>query len=294
MTKIVLAIQAEWKTIGFATRKGGAEAYERFRTACDRFFRTKSAALKANRERLNSNLALKQALIEKVEAIKESEEWGSTTKRLVELQNEWKSIGPVPQKVSDTIWKQFNTACNYFFKRKNEANATQHKEEEANLTLKNALIEELKTIVEEGADNALQAVRDLQKRWNEIGHVPYNKKEKLFRRYRELCDKFYDARHEQVGRLRMENFRRGVAGMAEKGGSELTRERTRLQNTLEAKRQEISTYETNLTFFRSASKSGNSLITDVEKKIARLKEDLTEIHEKIKAVNEQIKAEEAK
>lgn len=294
MTKQVLALQAEWKVIGFATRKGGTEAYERFRTACDRFFRTKSAALKANRERQNANLALKQALVEKAEALKDSKDWGATTKQLVELQNEWKKIGSVPQKVSDSIWKQFNTACNYFFKQKNEANATQHKEEEANLALKLSLLEELQKVVEEGADDALQAVRDLQARWNEIGHVPFHKKEKLFRRYRELCDKFYNARHEQAGRRRMENFRKGVANLAGKGGSELSREKARLQNILETKRQEISTYEMNLSFFRAGSKSGNSLIADVEKKIARLKEDLIEIKDKIKTVNEQIKAEETK
>lgn len=288
MTKQVLAIQAEWKTVGFTPRKVNAEIFERFRMACDRFFQAKTAYFKANREKLNANLTAKNALIEKAEALKDSTDWGATTNKFVELQKEWKAIGPVAHKVSDAIWKRFNDACNYFFEQKNAANAGQRKEEEANLELKKGVIAELEKLVENASDDLLKSVRELQARWNEIGHVPYSKKEKMYRRYRELCDKIYDTLHETAGRLRMDNFRKNVA---DKGGSELTRERGRLQNALENKKQEIQNYETNLTFFRSSSKKGNSLVADIEKKVERLKEDLNEIVEKIKAVNEQIKAE---
>lgn len=288
MTKQVLAIQAEWKTVGFTPRKVNAEIFERFRMACDRFFQAKTAYFKANREKLNANLTAKNALIEKAEALKDSTDWGATTNKFVELQKEWKAIGPVAHKVSDAIWKRFNDACNYFFEQKNAANAGQRKEEEANLELKKSVIAELEKLVENASDDLLKSVRELQARWNEIGHVPYSKKEKMYRRYRELCDKIYDTLHETAGRRRMDNFRKNVA---DKGGSELTRERGRLQNALENKKQEIQNYETNLTFFRSSSKKGNSLVADIEKKVERLKEDLNEIVEKIKAVNEQIKAE---
>ena len=288
MTKQVLAIQAEWKTVGFTPRKVNAEIFERFRMACDRFFQAKTAYFKANREKLNANLTAKNALIEKAEALKDSTDWGATTNKFVELQKEWKAIGPVAHKVSDAIWKRFNDACNYFFEQKNAANAGQRKEEEANLELKKGVIAELERLVENASDDLLKSVRELQARWNEIGHVPYSKKEKMYRRYRELCDKIYDTLHETAGRRRMDNFRKNVA---DKGGSELTRERGRLQNALENKKQEIQNYETNLTFFRSSSKKGNSLVADIEKKVERLKEDLNEIVEKIKAVNEQIKAE---
>lgn len=288
MTKQILAVQAEWKTIGFTPRKVNAEIFDRFRKACDSFFQSKTAYFKASREKLSANLAAKNALIEKAEALKESNDWTATTKKLVELQKEWKTIGPVAHKVSDAVWKRFNDACNYFFNRKSEVNAGQRKEEEANLELKKQVIAELETLAENGGDNMLQGVRDLQAKWNEIGHVPYSKKEKMYRRYRELCDKIYDALHETAGRRRMDNFRRTVA---DKGGSELTRERSRLQNALEAKKQEIQTYETNLGFFRTSSKKGNSLVADIEKKVARLKEELDELAQKIKAVNTQIKAE---
>lgn len=290
MTKQVLAMQAEWKTIGFTPRKVNNEVFERFRVACDRFFQAKTAYFKANREKLNANLTAKNALIEKAEALKDSTDWGATTNKFIELQKEWKTIGPVAHKVSDAVWKRFNDACNYFFDKKNEANAGQRKEEEANLELKKAVIADLEKLAENAGDNLLQSVRDLQARWNEIGHVPYNKKEKTYRRYRELCDKIYDTLHETAGRRRMDNFRKTVA---DKGGSELTRERSRLQNAFDGKKQEIQTYETNLSFFRTSSKKGNSLVADIEKKVARLKEDLEEIGQNIKAVNEQIKAEKA-
>ena len=288
MTKQVLAYQAEWKTIGFTPRKVNTEIFERFRTACDRFFQAKTAYFKANREKLNANLAAKNALVEKAEALKDSTDWGATTNKFIELQKEWKTIGPVAHKVSDAIWKRFNDACNYFFDKKTEANAGQRKKEEANLEKKKSIIAELEKIAEEQGDNLLQSVRELQARWNETGHVPYNKKEKMYRRYRELCDKIYDALHVSAGRKRMDNFRKTVA---DKGGSELTRERSRLQAALDAKKQEVQNYETNLTFFRTSSKKGNSLVADIEKKVERLKEDLTEIAEKIKTVNAQIKEE---
>ena len=288
MTKQVLALQAEWKTIGFTPRKVNTEIFERFRVGCDRFFQAKTAYFKANREKLNANLTAKNALIEKAEALKESTDWAATTNKLIELQKQWKEIGPVAHKVSDAVWKRFNEACNYFFDKKNAANSEQRKEEEANLELKKGVIAELEKLVENAGDNLLQSVRDLQARWNEIGHVPYSKKEKMYRRYRELCDKIYDTLHETAGKRRMDSFRKNVA---DKGGNELTRERSRLQGAYDAKKQEIQTYETNITFFRSSSKKGNSLVADIEKKVARLKEELQEIALKIKTVNEKIKAE---
>lgn len=288
ITKQILAYQAEWKTIGFTPRKVNNEIFERFRTACDRFFQAKTTYFKANREKLNANLAAKNALVEKAEALKDSTDWATTTNKFIELQKQWKTIGAVPHKVSDAIWKRFNDACNYFFDKKTEANAGQRKEEEANLEIKKGIIADLEKLASETTDNMLQAVRDLQARWNETGHVPYSKKEKIYRRYRELCDKIYDTLHESAGRRRMDNFRKNVA---DKGGSELTRERSRLQSIFDAKKQEIQTYETNLTFFRSSSKKGNSLVADIEKKVTRLKSDLEEISQKIKAVADQIKAE---
>lgn len=291
MTKQILAFQNDWKGIGFTPRKANNEIFERFRMACDRFFQAKTTYFKANREKLNANLAAKTALIEQAEALKESTDWAQTTNKYVDLQKQWKAIGPVAHKMSDAIWKRFNDACNYFFDKKNEANQSQRKEEEANLELKKAVIAELEKLVETPAENQLQAIRDLQARWNEIGHVPFSKKEKMYTRYRALCDKIYEALHQSNGRRRMDRFRRNVA---EKGGNELVRERIKLQTSYDAKKQEIQNYETNLSFIRTGSKKGNSLLQDIEKKIERLKTELAEIQTKIDAVKEKIQAETSK
>lgn len=290
-TKQILEVQGEWKTIGFTPKKMNAKIFERFRSACDRFFQAKAEYFKTMRENFAANLAAKTQLCEKAEALKESTEWASTTNKLVALQKEWKTIGPVAHKVSDSIWKRFNEACNYFFEKKNEATAGQQKEEEANWEKKDAIIAELEKLLQDeaAAANAQQTVRDLQAQWNETGHVPFRKKDKLYKRYREVLDRIYKELHVSAGRRNLENFRKNVA---DKGGSELTRERNRLMTAYEAKKAEIQNYETNLMFFNSKSKSGNSLVEEVSKKIERLKDDLALLVEKISAVDEQIKSEE--
>lgn len=291
LTKEVIEAQAQWKTIGFTPKKMNTKIFERFRTACDNFFRKKTEYFKSTREALAANLTAKNALCEQAEALMDSTDWTATTNKLVALQKEWKTIGPVAHKVSESVWKRFNTACNHFFDKKNEATAGQRQEEEDNLAKKESVIAALNALHENQEGDVLAQVRDLQAQWNDIGHVPFRKKEKIYKRYREVCDKIYQALHAGAERRRMENFKRNVV---EKGGSELSRECQRLMNAHEAKRQEIQNYETNLTFFNSKSKSGNSLLGEIAKKVERLKEELAVLAEKIKTVKEQMKAEESK
>jgi hypothetical protein len=288
LTKSVLEVQAEWRTIGFTPKKDNTQIFERFRAACDRFFQRKAEHFKTQREKFSANIEVKNKLAEAAEALKESTDWAATTNKLIALQKQWKESGPVPHKVSEAIWKRFNEACNYFFDKKNEATGDQRREEEANLEKKNSIIAELTTLLNETGDDLLQKVRDLQARWNEVGHVPFRKKEEIYQQYRAICDKLYDQLHVSARRRHVDNFRRKVS---EKVGNELDRERARLQAAFEAKKTEIQNYETNLSFFSAKSSSGNSLVADIEKKVARLKEDLTEITEKIKAIRQQAKAE---
>lgn len=288
LTKGVLEIQAEWRTIGFTPKKDNTLIFERFRAACDRFFQRKAEHFKSQREKFNANLEIKNKLVETAEALKESTDWAATTNKLIALQKQWKESGPVPHKVSDAIWKRFNEACNYFFDKKNEATGDQRREEEANLETKNSIIAELTNLLTETGDDLLQKVRDLQARWNETGHVPFRKKEEIYQQYRAICDKLYDQLHVSARRRNVDNFRRKVS---EKVGNELDRERARLQAAFEAKKAEIQNYETNLSFFSAKSSSGNSLVADIEKKVARLKSDLEEISEKLKAARQQAKAE---
>ena len=285
-TKEVLDLQAEWKTIGFTPRKVNAKIFERFRTACDNFFQKKSEYFKQLRETWAANLAEKTKLCEEAEALKDSTDWTATTNKMIELQKQWKTIGPTAHKVSEAVWKRFNDACNAFFNAKNAVLGNQREEENANLEKKNAIIAELEKILAEGAENAQEKVHELTAQWGEIGHVPFRKKDAIYKKYREALDRLRTEFHINAGRRNVENFRNR---MAEKGGNQLERELSRLKTTYENKVDEIKNYETNLSFFSSKSKTGNALVDDIQRKIGRLKEDLKIIQEKIAAVKEQIK-----
>lgn len=277
MSQLVIGMQNEWKTVGFTPRKQNQAIFERFRTACDRFFTAKAHYFRSLRETLADNLAQKTALCQRAEELKDSTDWSNTTNAFVALQAEWKKIGPVAHKVSDAVWKRFNTACNAFFDRKKEANSGVHEEEQANLTKKLDVIARLQQLADEGSEQLQQAVKALQAEWAAIGHVPFRKKEKIYRTYRTLCDKIYETVHREAGRRRVDNIARRAA---QNGGSELQR----LQRAYETKKGEIQTYETNLTFLNSKSKAGNSLVADIERRIQTLRNDLEIIAEKIKEV----------
>ena len=277
MSQLVIGMQNEWKTVGFTPRKQNQAIFERFRTACDRFFTAKAHYFRSLRETLADNLAQKTALCQRAEELKDSTDWSNTTNAFVALQAEWKKIGPVAHKVSDAVWKRFNTACNTFFDRKKEANAGVHEEEQANLTKKLDVIARLQQLADEGSEQLQQDVKALQTEWAAIGHVPFRKKEKIYRTYRTLCDKIYETVHREAGRRRVDNIARRAA---QNGGSELQR----LQRAYETKKAEIQTYETNLTFLNSKSKAGNSLVADIERRIQTLRNDLEIIAEKIKEV----------
>lgn len=275
----IIAMQAEWKTIGYAPRKANQQIFERFRTACDCFFIAKSQFNKEMRETFAANLAKKTALCEKAEQLSESTDWAATTKQLIALQAEWKTIGSVPNKASDTVWKRFSKACNTFFDRKKAANNTGSEEETANLVKKQDIIARLQQLIAEGSDNLHDAVKALQAEWNEVGHVPFKKKEQIYQAYRKACDTLYETLHEEAGRRRIDNM---VRRAASQGGNE----RQRLQRALDEKKAEIANYETNLSFLTAKSKSGSSLVADVERRIELLKKNLALLTEKIAQLGE--------
>ena len=275
----IIAMQAEWKTIGYAPRKANQQIFERFRTACDRFFVAKSQFNKEMRETFAANLAKKTALCEKAEQLSESTDWAATTKQLIALQAEWKTVGSVPNKASDTVWKRFSKACNTFFNRKKAANNSGSEEETANLAKKQDIIARLQQLIAEGSDNLHDAVKALQAEWNEVGHVPFKKKEQIYQAYRKACDTLYETLHEEAGRRRIDNM---VRRAASQGGNE----RQRLQRALDEKKAEIANYETNLSFLTAKSKSGSSLVADVERRIELLKKDLALLTEKIAQLGE--------
>jgi hypothetical protein len=291
ITQKIKELQAEWKTIGFAPQKMNTAIFERFRQGCDAFFEKKNAFFKDLKEELNTNLAKKKELVEKAEALMESTDWRSTGDILINLQKQWKEIGTVPRKYSEDLWKRFTSACDHFFEARQAATADVRNEEKANKEEKLGIIDQLKQLAETEGENVIQQVKELQQKWSEVGHVPFRDKEKLYKEYRELCDKIYDAYGVSQAKRRLNNFRKNLAEKVENAGSSLGNERQKMQRAYERMLAEIKTYENNIGFLNAGSKKGNSLVDAMNKKVEKLRSELDLLAQKIKAVDEQMREE---
>ena len=281
-TQEVIALQEEWKTIGYASQKMNNKIFERFRAACDAFFQRKAEFYKGMKDNLATNLEKKIALCEKAEALQDSTEWKATADKLTALQREWKSIGAVPKKQSDAIWKRFNAACDAFFEKRKAATSSQRTEEQENLAKKRAIIEQLSAINPEAATSEDQAkMHDLIKEWNSIGHVPFREKDKIYKQYKALIDALFDTFQKNEATRRVARYKDSI-----KEGTNIARERERLLRIYENMCGEIKTYENNLGFLNASSKSGNSLVAEMQRKMEKLKADAQLVLKKIAALEE--------
>lgn len=290
-TKAVLQAQEEWKKLGFASRKTNAALFTRFRSLCDNFFSSKATYFKSVKDDLSENLAKKLTLCEKAEELKDSTDWKKTTDKLIALQNEWKSIGAVPKKQSDAVWTRFRAACDYFFEQKKQTGSDTRRTEQANLKEKKAIIEQLRAITAEGAADiaaAKASVRELMGKYQQIGHVPFRDKDKLHDAYRAEVSRLYDELDMSTAKAGMAAFEASVDEMS--GDSrELMRQRDKLMRSLEMKRSEIKTFENNLGFFNSRTKSGEAMLNDIQRRISRLRDDQTNIEKKIALIDSKLK-----
>ena len=292
-TQEVIALQTKWKTIGFAPQKMNVKIFERFRHACDDFFKKKGEFFKTLKEGMNENLEKKKALCEKAESLKESTDWKATADTLTKLQKKWKTIGPVPKKHSDTIWKRFISACDYFFEQKNKATSSQRSVELENMEKKKEIITRLSAIDESiDTEEASKQVRELMKEWGTIGHVPFKEKDKLYKQYHSLVDQLFERFNISASNRKLSNFKSNISNIQSGGSQTLYREREKLVRAYENMKSELQTYENNLGFLTSASKKGNSLLTELNRKVEKLKADLELVLQKIKVIDESIKEEE--
>lgn len=289
-TQEVIALQNKWKTIGFAPQKMNVKIFERFRKACDEFFRKKGEFFKSLKEGMNENLEKKRALCEKAEALKDSTDWKATADELTKLQKEWKTIGPVAKKYSDAVWKRFISACDYFFEQKNKATSSQRSVEQENLEKKKAIIEKLNAIDDQmDTEEATQLVRDLMKEWNGIGHVPFKEKDRIYKQYHSQIDKLFERFNISASNKKLSNFKSTISSIQEGSPQALYREREKLVRAFDNMKNELQTYENNLGFLTTSSKKGNSLLTEINRKVEKLKADIELVKEKIKVVDENIK-----
>ena len=284
-SKEIIALQQEWKTIGFTPQKMNTKIFERFRAACDEFFTKKGEYFKELKEKYAENAKRKQELVEKAQALKDSTDWKKTSDKLIALQKEWKTIGMVPKRLGDQLWEDFFAACNHFFEARNAVHADERNEERENLAKKNEIIEKLKQLAEGAVENLQEEMRKLTDEFNSIGHVPFKEKDKMFKEYHETLDKLYKTLNIKASRRRMDNFRNNLKKVAQRGENAIDNERGRLMRRFEQLKQEINTYENNLGFLNISSKKGNSLIDDMNRRVQKLKDELAETKQKIKTID---------
>lgn len=281
-TKKVIELQARWKEIGYASRKSNTVLYTRFRTACDEFFKAKAEYYHKVKEEYNENLRKKEALCEKAEALANEEKIGAAVDAVQRLREEWKTIGSAGRRHSDEVWQRFTTACNAVFDRRKAESGDRRKEENANLEAKREVIAKLKELpLDMDRKELLPQVRELQDKWNAIGHVPFKLKDALRAEYREICDKIYGSLDEHKSRSSMKRFEQKIEDIKD-DDAKVKKERDYLQRQLEAKRNDLKTYQNNMGFFNVKSNAGNSMLKDLERKIKLIEQDIDQIQQKLK------------
>ncbi len=285
LTKAIIDIQAEWKTIGFAPQKMNVKIFERFRAACDNFFSRKAEYFKDIRQKFAENAEKKKALVEQAKALQDSTDWKATTDKIIALQKEWKTIGIVPKKLGDDLWNDFKDACNKFFEARNAINADSRNAERENLEQKRSIIEQLNALAEDTGEEIKEKVQKLIEQYQSIGHVPFKEKDKLYKEYHDIVDRLYKNLNISASRRRLDNFKNNLKQMADKGANVLDNERARLMRKYETIRSEVQTYENNLGFLNASSKKGNSLIDEMNRKVEKLRNEMNLVKEKIRAID---------
>ena len=284
-TKEVIAMQQEWREIGFAPQKMNVKIFERFRTINDVFFSKKAEFFKQLKSQYSSNLEKKQELVKKAQELADSTDWKKTGDKIIALQKEWKTVGVVPRKQGELLWKDFLDACNKFFEARNKANAGTRNTEHSNLAKKRDVVAKLKDLLENPVENVQQALQKLTEEYNSIGHVPFKEKDNIYKEYHEVLDKIYKDLHISNAKRRLDNFKNNLKNVAEKGSDALDNERGRLLRRYDQLRSDITTYENNLGFLNAASKKGNSLVEEMNRKVQKLKDELELVKNKIKAID---------
>ena len=284
----LLEIQKTWKTIGFAPKKDNNRIYERFRTACDKFFEAKRQFYAGVKAEMEHNLQLKTEICEAAESLMNSEEWKKATDELIALQARWKEIGAVSRRHSDAIWKRFRAACDKFFERKASHFASVDGEHEENLRQKLALLDEMAAAdVKAGG---YDVIREFQRRWGEIGFVPIKQKDAIQKKYKAAVDALFNTLRGSERDRSMNRFREKVSTLKSAGSNRLRSERERLYNKVRQLEQEIGLLENNIGFF-AKSKNAEALVADVKAKIDRAREEMAAAIEKVKLIDRQAQEE---
>ena len=282
-SRALIELQKVWKTIGYAPKKDNNKIYERFRNACDAFFNRKREFYTLNKEIQLNNLQLKTDLCIQAEALMKSTEWKKTTEDLISIQKKWKEIGPVPKKQSDVVWKRFRAACDQFFSKKSEYYQNIDQTFTQNLEEKNKLLKEVDEFkLSDNVDDNFRSLNEFQRRWSEIGFVPFKEKENLQEKFRQAINKHFDNLDINDTKRNMLKFKNKVDNIMQKPKADLklNQERDRFVNRLQQLKGDIVLWENNIGFF-AKSKNAESMIQEVQSKIDKAREAITLLEQKI-------------
>ena len=284
-----IELQKNWKAVGFAPKKDNAKIYTRFRNACDTFFLKKREYFSHSKDEQNKNLLIKQELCAQAEALMNSDLWKETTETLIQLQKQWKEVGPVPRKASDVVWKRFRSACDHFFAKKSEHFNEAGNEFAHNLELKRTLIKEITAFVpSESFEQNHESLKEFQRKWSAIGFVPIKHKESIQKQYRDAINAQFDALRKTGGK-RDVSFHKQKSGNAPSSprmdSKKSISERDKWFTKLKHLESEITILENNIGFF-SKSKKAESLISEVERKINNHRDEIMQIEDRIRKIDE--------
>ncbi len=293
ITQKVLNLQEEWKTIGFTPKKVNGLIFDRFRTACDKFFDAKSEFYKDKKEKVEQSILEKEELCKIAEENQDSKDWKKTTDLFIDLQDKWKKTYPIYRKKSDELWTRFSTACDKFFEARNKEQKSKHQLELDNLSAKNEVIQKIEKLVnsEELAKDIDAEVKELIKEWNTIGHVPYKQKDLVYKNYKSLINKHFDNLNKGIAKKKINAFKESVTTKASEGNKQdLSREKERLNRNINRLKSDLQTYENNLGFLTLSSKKGSAVLNELNNKMGRLKDEIKLLEKKVEILNKGIKS----
>lgn len=287
-TDAIIELQKEWRTIGFAPKRDNNKIYARFRNACDKFFSAKREFYVQNKESQDDNLQKKISLCERAEEMQESTDWKKTTKELIDLQKEWKEVGPVSRKQSDKVWKRFRAACDKFFDRKSEYYSNIDQEYDKNLKLKQDLIEKVKNY--EFTDNPsenFEALKKLHEEFTDAGFVPYKLKDKIQNEFRDELNKQFDKLKVGESERKLLKFQTRLETLHHKpkSASKIRHERDKFFNKIKKLETDIALWENNLGFFSADSKQAKEMLKDYQRKIDDARKEITVLEEKVRMID---------
>ena len=289
--KEVLELQSQWRKIGYVPRKWNTKIYKRYRAACDLFFKNKNDYYKSLRGEMDDNLKKKIELCERAESMKDSTDWKKTTQDMIEIQREWKTIGIIPRKYVDSVWKRFITACDYFFEQKKLNTSSRYEEENNNLLAKREIVEEIKKIDSSiNNDEALTQLHELMGKWQAVGHVPYKMKDVSYHEFYESTEAQFDRLKINKSDRKLESFKSNISDIAKSGNAtnQLYFEREKLMRQYDRMKNELQTYENNIGFLSISSKKGNTLLDDMNNKVEKIKSELQLIIRKVEALDKEL------